>query len=82
MVREDGSECKEILQNYFEIIDTAISEYNGSILSLNDPYNGKIQILWENNYIIGITNLDDSILSEKYILSFKKLLKNNLNTEL
>ncbi len=73
--REEPTECKKIISDYYRFLKKQEEPDEGYQL-INDPYNGKIMIIWEDNFICGIFNLDDEKLGKEYLELIKERIKN------
>jgi len=72
--REEPIECKKIISDYYRFLKKQEEPDEGYQL-INDPYNGKIMIIWEDNFICGIFNLDN----EKTGIEYLELLKERIH---
>jgi len=72
--RKDRAECKKIVIDYYRFLKKQEEPDEGYQL-INDPYNGKIMIIWEDNFICGIFNLDN----EKTGIEYLELLKERIH---
>ena len=72
--REEPTGCKKIISDYYRFLKKQEEPDEGYQL-INDPYNGKIMMIWEDNFICGIFNLDDEKLGKEYL----ELIKERIN---
>lgn len=73
--REEPTECKKIISDYYRFLKKQEDPDEGYKL-INDPYNGKIMIIWEDNFICGIFNLDNEKLGKEYLELIKERINN------
>jgi len=73
--REEPTECKKIISDYYRFLKKQEEPDEGYQL-INDPYNGKIMMIWEDNFICGIFNLDDEKLGKEYLELVKERINN------
>ena len=73
--REEPTECKKIISDYYKFLKKQEEPAEGYQL-INDPYNGKIMMIWEDNFIWGIFNLDDEKLGKEYLELINERINN------
>jgi len=70
--QETPEDCKRIITRHLEQAQQPVNTVNPGITEINDPYNGKIRILWKDNVIWGIIDLKDDAVAGRYLnLLFK-----------
>ncbi len=63
----DPEDCKLVLLKHAELSDKKMEGIEPGIINLQDPYNGKIWLLWKGNEIWGVVDLDDDKLAGEYL---------------
>ncbi len=66
--KKSQEDCIKMLSEYASSINLNSEEIKAGRITLEDPYQGKIQLFLEGNVILGILDLDEPELSEKYML--------------
>ena len=68
IIREvNADSCKQILRQYLDYTHQQADNLTEGRLTIKDPYNGNIEILWKGNRICGVSGTDNNELAEKYL---------------
>ena len=65
--KESADDCIKMLSDYTASINQNADVIKEGRVTIQDPYQGKIQLYLEGKMILGILDLDDAVLSEKYM---------------
>lgn len=74
ITKETPEECKTMLKEYLKFSKHETQDPEQKQYTIYDPYNGKIFIIWNGNYIWGTSNLEDDELCQEYLQLIKKKL--------
>lgn len=75
--KNDVNTCRKMLEDYLTSIKMNIENIQEGNFQVNDPYQGELSLLWNDNIIIGVINCNDSELSKKYLEYMSNILKLN-----
>lgn len=74
---EDSQDCKNMVTQYLQKIDSPEKKGKEGRFIITDPYHGAIAFAWKGNYIWGIINPHDAASQEKYL----SIIEDNLKKE-
>lgn len=75
--KNDVNICRKMLEDYFTSIKMEKEKIQEGNFQVNDPYQGELNLLWNDNIVIGVINCTDSQLSKKYLEQMSNKLKLN-----
>ena len=75
--KNDTNICRKMLEDYFTSIKMDKRKIQEGNIKVNDPYQGEINIHWNDNIIIGVINCSDTQLIKKYLGFMSNKLKMN-----
>lgn len=70
-----SDECKSILESYLGAVNNCQEEIEEGIYIIDDPYQGTIEILWKNRYLLGTHNLESAELRKSYLRLFEEKIQ-------
>jgi hypothetical protein len=73
--KSDAHVCRKMLEDYFTTIGIDKMNIQKGRIQVDDAYQGKINILWEDNIVIGVMNCTDTELIKKHF----EYMSNKLN---
>ncbi len=75
--KKSANICRKMLEDYFTSITMDKENIQEGNIQINDPYQGELNLLWDNNIVIGVINCNDSKLNEKYLQQMSSRMKLN-----
>lgn len=74
--REDPSDCRNLLSEYFAFVEGSARIVTEGSYTMDDPYNGKIELVWTGNIIYGIRGTENPFVIDHYKELVEERLKN------
>jgi len=71
---QDQKAVGEMLSSYFDFVEQPADKRQGEVISVEDPYNGKVWLYRHGEYLAGVTGTDQPI-AEDYINMLRKKIK-------
>lgn len=72
---KNNGHCKKMLQEFNKKADFKNSITPNEIIKIDDQYNGHVQVIWFNNYIAGICNMDNPGKAFQYMMKLRSIFE-------
>ena len=72
---QESNEIKRILESYLNSTNVSNEDLREGHYTVDDPYQGMIDILWENRFLLGTINLDSAEMRSHYLEMLKKKIE-------
>jgi hypothetical protein len=70
----DDRDCMNMMKNYLELAKERTEGLKEGSFIINDPYHGKVPVVWKGRYLYGALNLEDETIRAEYFERINELL--------